>query len=631
MVVEKRLGGDVTESDSTISTTIISGEQFRVRSSTLGEVLSALAGVETRSYGGPGSFTTVSIRGSETDHVTVMLDGVPLNEISGGTVDLSALSLKDVDRIEVYRSNSPVRFPGSPIGGAVNIITKASRKRHTEITATAGSFTTLGMSMSSSFPLNKHSIRFGYEHLQSDGDFKYANHNGTPLDTADDKTDARVNNDFTSDSLTSRADFNLAAGRTLTIINSAFNKEQGIPGTENLLDINARLETLRNVFSATFTDDGLSIPGVISTYRASSAYQRTKFFNPDTSYFGIRNNRFITRADSLRATYEHLTGDTHDITLALGFTRENMSAYDSALYSRYPDPSHRTTTAIAIEDSLSLLHNRLTVAPSWRHETRRSHISRASNIDLLPGEAEKDTATNSALHLGARLKVTASLSLRTSMGDYFRAPTFTDLFGDNGAVVGNPSLVAETGHNEDAGITWSRRLGRSSLLLDASVFRNQSDNTIVYVHNSAVYSRPYNIGRSITKGAETSLSLKHGRFALSTNFTYQRAIDDSSTIYRGNPLPGRHERAFSATVTYSPGRWKFTQEFSLTGGCSLSSTYNPAYYIGKSEVFTSSVSYMIGRATITLEGKNLTGEQVADILNYPLPGRSFYMTYRREL
>jgi len=54
------------------------------------------------------------------------------------------------------------------------------------------------------------------------------------------------------------------------------------------------------------------------------------------------------------------------------------------------------------------------------------------------------------------------------------------------------------------------------------------------------------------------------------------------------------------------------------------------YPISKSDMHNLGVSYLFGKTTVTAEGKNLTDNQISDIMGFPLPGRSFFITVHRK-
>jgi len=90
---------------------------------TAGEVLQHIPGVSIEANGGPGAMTTARIQGSETRHVAVFVDGVPLNMLANPLTDLTLLPVETIDRIEVYKGAASSAW-GSALGGVINIITK---------------------------------------------------------------------------------------------------------------------------------------------------------------------------------------------------------------------------------------------------------------------------------------------------------------------------------------------------------------------------------------------------------------------------------------------------------------------------------------------------------------------------
>ena len=96
--------------DATAFATVIDTRSAPTLVETLSDALADTVGVQVRRFGGLGDFTTVSVRGFSPRQVQVYLDGVPLARADNDTVDLSDLPLDTVERIEVYRGSTPLRF-----------------------------------------------------------------------------------------------------------------------------------------------------------------------------------------------------------------------------------------------------------------------------------------------------------------------------------------------------------------------------------------------------------------------------------------------------------------------------------------------------------------------------------------
>ena len=87
----------------------------------LGEVLKYVAGIDIGPRQGFGRATSISIQGSDSRHVRVMIDGIPLNSQVSEAVDPSRFPLENIKRIEVIKGASSSVW-GSSLGGVVNII-----------------------------------------------------------------------------------------------------------------------------------------------------------------------------------------------------------------------------------------------------------------------------------------------------------------------------------------------------------------------------------------------------------------------------------------------------------------------------------------------------------------------------
>ncbi|AFH94109.1 vitamin B12 transporter BtuB [Providencia stuartii] len=95
------------------------------QSNTVIDVLRRLPGVDIAQYGGIGQQSSLFIRGSESRHVLVLIDGVRLNQAGiSGSSDMSQIPISLVQRIEYIRGARSAVYGSDAIGGVVNIITR---------------------------------------------------------------------------------------------------------------------------------------------------------------------------------------------------------------------------------------------------------------------------------------------------------------------------------------------------------------------------------------------------------------------------------------------------------------------------------------------------------------------------
>jgi vitamin B12 transporter len=88
-------------------------------------LLATTPGITFIRNGGPGASSSVYVRGADSDHTIVLIDGVVLNDPSstGGNLDFGNLLVGDISRIEILRGGQSTLYGSQAIGGVINIIT----------------------------------------------------------------------------------------------------------------------------------------------------------------------------------------------------------------------------------------------------------------------------------------------------------------------------------------------------------------------------------------------------------------------------------------------------------------------------------------------------------------------------
>lgn len=121
-------------------TTVVTREQIdRWQSKTLVDVMRRLPGVDIAQNGGMGQSSSMFIRGTNSNHVLILIDGIRLNQAGiTGSSDLSQIPISLVQKIEYIRGPSSAVYGSDAIGGVVNIITTRD-KLGTTLTAGMGS------------------------------------------------------------------------------------------------------------------------------------------------------------------------------------------------------------------------------------------------------------------------------------------------------------------------------------------------------------------------------------------------------------------------------------------------------------------------------------------------------------
>jgi outer membrane cobalamin receptor len=181
--------------------------------------------------------------------------------------------------------------------------------------------------------------------------------------------------------------------------------------------------------------------------------------------------------------------------------------------------------------------------------------------------------------------------------------------------------VPEEIHGRDLGVQWTPGRGAA---LRLTVFRHDTEKTIIYHWAGLGISRPANIGRSTNHGAEFEGYLGRGSAELTANVTWQEPRDAGGLdpTYEGKALPYLSDWDGFANLRWRLGDWR--------PGITViyqSENYRTRYNrdIDRAPARTLvnlALAWHRGRGTITGEVLNLTDNDVYDVEGYPLPGRS---------
>ena len=121
------------------TTVVTRAEIDRWQAKSLTDVMRRLPGVDVAQNGGLGQSSSLFIRGTNSSHVLILIDGIRLNQAGiSGSSDLSQIPLSLVQRIEYVRGARSAVYGSDAIGGVVNIITGRAQPG-TTLTAGVGS------------------------------------------------------------------------------------------------------------------------------------------------------------------------------------------------------------------------------------------------------------------------------------------------------------------------------------------------------------------------------------------------------------------------------------------------------------------------------------------------------------
>ncbi len=601
------------------------------RGLSVAEVLSALPGIQSYRQGGMGSFQTVSIRGIAAKGVLICIDGIPMNDASGGAADLGTIDLNNIERIEIYKDRVPARFGGAGLGGAINFVTKrATPKTSGRFLASYGSHNTLeGSAQVTVSPKDSLNFAASVSARHSDNDYEFTNRNGTAYNPDDDFTDKRRNADFTEYSGNFAYRILHPENFFSTFTANLVYTKSGNPGQESSqtkvanftgqsTQLGYRLE-FPTLLNSVLLEAGLS--GKFEK-NVSASYYPLDFVGysyPDYIQYGLAGYRL----------YPEIIGtvvlDRFEGTVRAAGSAEKWEARGSIRefgLSRY-SASASASAELAMARWLAIL-------------AEGNLLKTFDDIDggkfLMPtGTATIEDAEKRDLNLSGmvQLKLGQKKSFvggNASFGRYYRQPQLMELYGVYRGVLSNPKLKNETATRFEIGgfvQTPSRKT-----TLRATYFSSFVENGIYWIaSNNAI--KAFNASKARIHGIELEAKSSPVPFFETTlRGTIQDPRDKGFVkMYNGKLLPGEPVHSY-----FVEGKFFLPFHLDLTFDASyrtrifsdrINQTRQPA-----TARYNASLGYSPWESTRLVFGvTNISDETYTNFYTpNPVPGREYRMT-----
>jgi vitamin B12 transporter len=628
------------------------------------EVLARTMGVSVRSLGGLGGFSSLSVRGADPGQTAVFVDGVPLSRLASATINLERFTLESFSTLELHRGGVPVELGSAAMGGALQLRTRVGvspGSRPWSFGAGAGSFGArrLHARWLGGTAQDGHHLALAY--AGATGDFSYFHDNGTNLDRTDDSFATRANNQF--DRLEAVARKRWQRGALAIESGSRWSlARQGIPGSATIQAQHASLTTLGQLADVRATQQRfLGSPRLVATASGFVDLSWQRYRDPDGEVGVGKQDRTYRSASGGAAGHVHVDLGPHHLSalgleLALDHFRERdaLATMESALRSH----GWRSGLAASASHEWTLgASERVVLRPALRLDWLRT-VPLADRSAGVAGPAELATRSEvlSSPRLSGKLRLAPGAVVKGSAGRYFRPPTVLELFGDRGAIVGDPTLPAESGLSADLGLVLApqRAFGGALVIdrvhLESAAFTRQSRHTIGFVTAAGV-TGARDLGDSTARGLETGAAVRLARaVTLSGNHTWLVTRQDSPLVsYHGKPLPSRpRHQVFGRMDVVGAVRGRRVAAWAdalWTTGNVLDRAGNQRVP-GRRLVGAGVTLEIAPGLQIGAEGKNLTDQRVeslaldppprpdlaaipaavSDFFGYPLPGRAFHVT-----
>ncbi|MBI4411926.1 MAG: TonB-dependent receptor [Deltaproteobacteria bacterium] len=652
--------------DSTASTTIIRAEDYANRIVSVSEILSEQAGVHITRYGGLEDATSISIRGSSADEVQVLFDGVPLNTAEGGMIDLSPFLVESLDSIEISRGSGPLEYGFAPSAGTVALHSKGiGSGRKIGASVGYGSFNTFRSNLAYSNRWKNFGMVAAFGFLRTDGDFSFLDDNGTPANSADDQRVKRQNNESQTIHPFIKLEYKFDDKTRLEWVNHLIRKDDGVPGLSANQSDTSNVSATSWLASLKLRRDSFFHRNLAFTNRAYLRLTKSQYadLNGEVGLGGAQDNDNDTTLFGNQMTMEITPDNRQLITAFVLYQAEWFRAEDFLASPSQGGASVRHQWNIGVGDEIEFLNRRLLVNPAVWIENVTNRLNNDDPSFLTPASFSNTKSHHVvSARLGLKGMATPWLALKANASRGFRFPTFPELFGDRGGVVGNQALEPQESINWDAGFmvreippplrgggqgegvhestlfpTLPPQGGRG-LIQKASLslfyFDRQVDNLIQFEQNAG-FARAENIGEARIKGVEVQGSLEAFKHvSVSANYTFQDPVNQAD--FPGRQLPGRPRHELETRIEGFINRGRAFVEVNWIDSNFLDPLNTRvvrdrvilnagiAFNLVPAASRASVASRASAHGRLTFEAKNLTNDQIVDWVGFPLPGRGFF-------
>lgn len=485
------------------------------------EALRSVPGVDIVQSGPTGGNASAFLRGANSEHTLVLLDGIELNNpaTTNRAFNLANLTLDNVERIEILRGPQSTLYGSDALGGVINIITKKAEPGSAAyLSSEAGSYNTFNQSGGASYGSDTLKVSAGVVRQDTGG-----------ISAANTKDGNKEHDGYENTSLTGNVLYSPSNELDLSLISrysragAQLDNQGGVRGD----DPNRRLAN-NETFLATgakthFLDDALSQAITLSySHHDLSDDNDPDELNPlDLLRSGYQGDLFKIDANNIwKAT------DWMSVVVGAQTERERASA------------TYRSDGAFGpFEDNL----NGTSARTNGIYTETRLNYGEVASIDAgLRVDDHSIFGSATTYRIAPALYFESGTKIRGTVGNGFKAPSLVQLYSS----YGNRELDAEKSVGWDVGI--DQEVCGDEILLSGTFFRNTFDNLITFNSSTFVLE---NIAESSSQGFEFS-----GKWnpLKSTSVTASYTYTDTEDKQTGAALLRRPQNKGSVFVQYRP-------------------------------------------------------------------------------
>jgi vitamin B12 transporter len=538
----------VTPSDqSASSTTVITADQIESQQlRTVPDALMAVPGLNVVQTGGPGGQTSVFMRGTNSNHVKVLIDGIDVSDPSNpnASFDFGQLLTGDIERIEVLRGPQSGLYGSDAIGGVISITTKSGNgPPKVTLSTEGGSFGTTNERASLSGSQANFNYVFNVQHFQS-------------TDTQVTPTNLLLPGEARIPNFYDNWTYSTKLGATIT-------DDLAVNLVSRYTDSKLQFTGNNPVAFPSFPEPDRSTQVDHQSFtRGEIVWSPTSWFK---NYFGVNYTNEWTwnldpNADNLLAP-PPVAPPTTNLGQRLKFDWRGEAQVMPGELLILGAEQETDTLRTNSNDTFDAFGNSVPFTQTAQSAYQAGWIELQSQFSkrfYLVSNVRYDDYDSFGDHTTWRVAPVyivpvTDTKLKVTYGTGFKAPSLSDLYVSEPqfGFTANPNLKPEESKGWDAG--FEQPIANDQFRFGATYFRNDITNLI---NDNATFTSLVNIGSASMFGAETFAAWSVSRsLSLRADYTYTVAKDDDT----GGQLARRPKNKASLTAN-----WQATDRLSLS-------------------------------------------------------------------
>lgn len=565
-----------TVDDSLAAVTVLDREAIassQARSVT--ELLAGLPGVQVTHNGGYGKSSSVHLRGTNANHVLVLIDGMRIGSATLGSVSFEDLPLDSIERIEIVRGPRSSLYGADAIGGVIQIFTRGGQDAP-RLRAAVGS---------GSHDTYRASAGLGGKQ----GNTRYALDVSRLTTQGFDSTDGNDpdRDGYRRSAASARIEHHYAPDHSLSVSalrSEGYNEYDGWLASQSYTSESVQ-QALNGRWDIALSDIWYSRLSV------GESRDESRHFSA-----GVAGDEFRTRRRQVSWQHDVQAGDSLLLTLGADHMVDKVAS--TVTYSR----TRRDNTALFVQGQLE--QGRANWLLGLRHDDNDAY------------------GTHNTGNLAWGYRLDDGTRLTVSYGTAFKAPTFNDLYYQNPwGSNGNPDLKPEQSASSEIGVQKALPGGQWQL----RAYRTTIDNLIQWVEIAPWTWQPNNVNKARIDGLEFGVSGLLGAWQLGVTLDLTDARD-STTDAR---LPNRARENARLSLERQHGRLHSRLDWLAVGRryADAANTQEVAGY----GVLNAALHYDIAQDwRVEARVDNLLAQPYQEVKGYNTAGRTLFvgLSYR---